>query len=470
MAKASDYTVAVGAGHYLTTQGKETPYITSIGRKIKEWEFNQPTANFLEEDLQRCGFKTVRLNSPNEDTPLNVRTDKANNAKADIGISIHFNALDDKFDPIDPEGLGIYIYPNSVGGRKLAEHILKFLKGGTIQKNRGIIEANFHMLRETRMPFVLSENGFMDNRREALLMIDPDYQREVADEHCRGICSYFGVDYIPKRVSSWDKKPMDAFVTKRELLEFTGKLPTTPIPRIGNPRLIRKYNTNIHVYEAKKGMKVDMDLGIRWEREKVTKVVKDKLALGEEIVLAINCGMYSYKEGSEHNTLYIDEGLYFNPPSNQTMDFIYYKDGTTKIVNIKGYDREKLSAIQNTAHWGIGTSYSLVQEGQANLENQENFAHSKSREPRTMFGWKLDGTFMLVVTDGRVDGSAGLTAIEQAELMLLLGCHNAVNVDGGGSSIMVEVKNGVIKIVNKLANNYEREVGSMMLVSMKGWD
>jgi len=85
MAKASDYTVAVGAGHYLTTQGKETPYITSIGRKIKEWEFNQPTANFLEEDLQRCGFKTVRLNSPNEDTPLNVRTNKANNAKADIG-------------------------------------------------------------------------------------------------------------------------------------------------------------------------------------------------------------------------------------------------------------------------------------------------------------------------------------------------------------------------------------------------
>jgi N-acetylmuramoyl-L-alanine amidase len=78
----------------------------------------------------------------------------------------------------------------------VAECILKYLKTGTPQKNRGIIESNFHMLREAKMPAILSENGFMDNKREAMLMINKAFQNEVAREICQGICNYFGVKYI----------------------------------------------------------------------------------------------------------------------------------------------------------------------------------------------------------------------------------------------------------------------------------
>jgi N-acetylmuramoyl-L-alanine amidase len=38
----------------------------------------------------------------------------------------------------------------------------------------------------------------MDNKREALLMIDKNFQREVAVEHAKGICDYLGVMYIPE--------------------------------------------------------------------------------------------------------------------------------------------------------------------------------------------------------------------------------------------------------------------------------
>ena len=457
--------IALDDGHGMNTAGKRTPLLPELGREVMENEFNKEVIKYLDVDLRRCGFKTLLTAPTDEDVFLKSRVDKANYANVDALISIHFNAMDGTFKLPNPDGFSIHIYPGSKEGRKLAEHILKYLPLGTTQKNRGIVEQNLYITRMTKMTAVLIENGFMDNPIEARLLLNTLYQKEVSDEVCRGLCSYFNVPYIFETISDWDKKPIDAFVTKRDLLEFTGKLPTTPIPTVTNPRLIRKYNTNIHIFETTKSMRVEMDLGVRNEREKVTKVVRDRLKDG--VVLSINCGMFSYVKGSEHNTLYINKGLYHNPPSELTMDFVYYLDGTTEIMNLKKYDQKILSQLQEATYFAIGTSYSLVQEGKINLQNAENFPHANSREPRTQFGWKLDGTFILVVTDGRSDESAGLTAHEQAELMLSLGCYNAVNVDGGGSSIMVLVKNGIIKIVNQLANGVEREVGSMMLVYNK---
>jgi N-acetylmuramoyl-L-alanine amidase len=54
------------------------------------------------------------------------------------------------------------------------------------------------------MPAVLSENGFMDVLEEALLMLSEEFQSEVAEEHVKGICNYFGVKYI-KPVTPKDK-------------------------------------------------------------------------------------------------------------------------------------------------------------------------------------------------------------------------------------------------------------------------
>ena len=45
------------------------------------------------------------------------------------------------------------------------------------------------------MGAVLSVNLFMDNPEEVLLMIDPDFQKEVAIEHVKAICENFGVVY-----------------------------------------------------------------------------------------------------------------------------------------------------------------------------------------------------------------------------------------------------------------------------------
>ena len=201
MANAKDYLIAIDDGHDPSTAGKRTPPIPELGnRVIRENEFNKAVKLQLDKELRRCGFRTLLVAKGDGVTSLQTRVKRANDADADAYVSIHYNALDGRFDGNDPEGLSIHICPGSDRGRKLAENVLKHLKTGTTQKNRGIVESNFYVLTKTKMVAILTENGFMDNKREAILMQDANFQKEVAREHAMGICDYFGVKYIPEEV------------------------------------------------------------------------------------------------------------------------------------------------------------------------------------------------------------------------------------------------------------------------------
>ncbi|MGP4067253.1 N-acetylmuramoyl-L-alanine amidase [Halobacillus sp. B29] len=191
--------IALDDGHGINTAGKRTPFIPEIGRSIRENEFNRAVVNLLKVELERCGFKTLLVSPTDEDTPLKQRTDTANSNKADAYISIHYNAFDGTFSGENPSGMEIFVYNGQLNKEsgKLANAVAKYLRQGTPQRFRGIKEANFHVLRETNMIAILTENGFMDNKNEALLMIDRDFQNEVAVEHAKGICEYFNVAYVP---------------------------------------------------------------------------------------------------------------------------------------------------------------------------------------------------------------------------------------------------------------------------------
>ncbi|MDF2907589.1 MAG: hypothetical protein K0R34_2910 [Herbinix sp.] len=191
------YLVALDDGHGMKTAGKRTPEIPELNNRIiHENEFNRAVISYLDAELKRCGIDTLLVAPTDADTSLSSRVALANNNHADLYAAIHYNALDGTFEGKDPSGHSIHVYPGSRKSRRLAECIHKYLIQGTEQIDRGIVESNFHVLRETNMPAILSENGFMDNKREALLMIDKNFQREVAVEHAKGICDYLDTDYI----------------------------------------------------------------------------------------------------------------------------------------------------------------------------------------------------------------------------------------------------------------------------------
>ena len=197
------YLVALDDGHGLMdTPGKRTPYITEIGRQIRENEFNSAVVTLLDIELKRCGIDTLLVAPTDKDDSLQLRVKRANEAKADIYVSIHYDAFDSKFDGYDPEGLTVFYANGSTKGKKLAECVHQFLKQGTRQQDRGIKPHAFYVLKYTNMPSILTENGFMDNKREALLMIDKAFQKEVAVEHAKGICKFLNVTYVAESKST----------------------------------------------------------------------------------------------------------------------------------------------------------------------------------------------------------------------------------------------------------------------------
>ena len=88
------------------------------------------------------------------------------------------------------------------------------------------------------------------------------------------------------------------------------------------------------------------------------------------------------------------------------------------------------------------------------------------RNPRTAVGRKADGTVLLVVADGRNRAEAGLSMRELQQVMAVLGCVDAINLDGGGSTTMV-VRG---EVVNHPSDNRkfdpagERPVANVILV------
>ncbi|HSY18403.1 MAG TPA: phosphodiester glycosidase family protein [Candidatus Acidoferrales bacterium] len=93
---------------------------------------------------------------------------------------------------------------------------------------------------------------------------------------------------------------------------------------------------------------------------------------------------------------------------------------------------------------------------------------SAARHPRTLAGLDATGNkLILMLVDGRKPGVAiGMTYDEEAAEMLRLGCAEALNLDGGGSSVMAVREAGELKILNEPTDGRERAVGNVLGISV----
>lgn len=177
---ANCYTIALDAGH-----GGRAP--GAVYEKTMEKDLTLSMTQKIQELLAALGYNTVMTREGDEYVDLYDRAQIANDAHADVFVSIHCNAAEKH---PDFEGLYVYHYPWSWSGMTLAQSIQTPACAFTGAVDRGIDSANFVVVRETRMPAVLVETGFMTCSEELARLKDNDYQTRMAQGIVQGIIQY----------------------------------------------------------------------------------------------------------------------------------------------------------------------------------------------------------------------------------------------------------------------------------------
>lgn len=177
------FRIALTAGHYLGTSGKRC--LKSLDPKeTREWWLNDRIADKVEKLLAGyTGWELIRTDdtSGKKSIGLTARTNAANNFKADFYLSIHHNA-----GVKGGKGGGImaYIYtdpsPESVAWQKALYAELITATGLKGDRATPLVRGNLHEVRETKMPAVLLELGFMDSSTDVPVILTEAYADKCA--------------------------------------------------------------------------------------------------------------------------------------------------------------------------------------------------------------------------------------------------------------------------------------------------
>lgn len=177
------FKLALNAGHGMNTAGKRCDKKLDKNQ-TREWYLNSRICEKIEEKLGGfTGYSILRLDdrSGARDVSLNNRTNAANGFGADFYLSIHHNAGVN-----GGTGGGIEAYIHTKAGKQTEEWqkalYKSLIKHTGLKGNRadGTRRANFHECRESNMPCVLLECGFMDSKTDVPIILTEKFAEQVA--------------------------------------------------------------------------------------------------------------------------------------------------------------------------------------------------------------------------------------------------------------------------------------------------
>jgi N-acetylmuramoyl-L-alanine amidase len=168
-------TVVIDAGHGGFDRGGIP------GQRVPEKTMTLDVAQRLKAVLQAYGYHVVMTRDSDVFVPLGARVAIANAYRDAIFVCIHFNATPRS----SANGIETYFYSSQ--SLPLASAIHYYVAGGAPTPNRGVRRRGFYVLRNTRIPSVLVECGFLTNATEAQYAQSAAYQQKLAEEIARGV-------------------------------------------------------------------------------------------------------------------------------------------------------------------------------------------------------------------------------------------------------------------------------------------
>lgn len=192
----SSKVVVIDAGH----GGRDPGKVGSEGKKTEK-EINLEIALKLQKLFEQSGAVVVMTRIDDErlegDAPkgsrknaeLRARRILTNESQGDLLISIHQNS----FTEASSRGAQTFYYGNSNESKLLAKTIQEKITTYVDPKNKRKYKGNnsYAMLKNTKIPAVIVECGFMSNPEEEALLNDPKYQNKIAEAIYSGVKEYF---------------------------------------------------------------------------------------------------------------------------------------------------------------------------------------------------------------------------------------------------------------------------------------
>ena len=151
------------------------------GQRVSEKMMNLDVAQRLKADLQAYGYRVVMTRDSDVFIPLGTRVAIANQYRDAIFVCVHFNATPRR----SANGIETYFYSSQ--SLSLASAIHYYVNRVAPTPNRGVRRRGFYVLRNTRIPSVLVECGFLTNPTEAEYAQSNSYRQQLADAIARGV-------------------------------------------------------------------------------------------------------------------------------------------------------------------------------------------------------------------------------------------------------------------------------------------
>jgi len=193
-------TILIDPGHGGSDRG-------AAGQRYTEKALTLQVAKRLQRILSKMGYRVLMTRVNDRRIELSDRARASNNARADLFISIHMNAASNRsVSGIETFALTVPGAPSSGGSKvqytqypgnaavnnsmSLAWNVQHELVRNLRGNDRGVKQARFVVLRETRCPAILVECGFISNRKEENKLGNASYQENLAVAIARGVYNY----------------------------------------------------------------------------------------------------------------------------------------------------------------------------------------------------------------------------------------------------------------------------------------
>ncbi|MCL6602461.1 MAG: N-acetylmuramoyl-L-alanine amidase family protein [Paenibacillus sp.] len=181
-APAGKRLVVIDAGH-----GGKDPGGISLSQ-FNEKDFALSTVLKIEKLLKKePNLEVVLTRSDDRYPTLQERAKIANDLKADLFVSVHANSIP-AGSKSNPSGYETYYTRND--SLEFAKTVHKYLIPATGLSDRGVRQSSLYVTRETKMPAILLECGYLSNASDEALLFNDDFQQRVAEAVVAGIKEY----------------------------------------------------------------------------------------------------------------------------------------------------------------------------------------------------------------------------------------------------------------------------------------